>query len=228
MNAQNTIPLSPLSPTEAFVRPIVDEEGYRAVGPLAIAAALFTLLSPFICFDPLLGLIPCLGIYLSIRAIGRIKAEPDHFTGLGIARFALAFSVALLVGGLGAHAYIYNTEVPEGFDRITFENLSPDPSVVGQAYPPKIEQLNGKKVFIKGYMKPGFASSQIRDFLLVRDMGECCFGTTNPIITDRIKIHLTNPEGIDYGLGVKAWGVFRFDPKRQPGVYYYLDDAEAR
>ena len=230
INAENTIPLSALSrsDSDAYSPETDDLDHYRAVSPIAIAAMLFSLLSPFILFDPMLGLIPFLGIYLSIRALGRINADPEHLMGIGLARFALAFSIVFLVGGLADHAYIYHTEVPEGYERITFENLTPDSNVTGQLYPPNVERLNGKKVFIKGYMKPGVAQDHIQDFLLVRDMGECCFGTSKPIITDRVKIHLTNVEGIDYGLSVKAWGVFRFDPTRQPGVYYYLDEAEAR
>jgi hypothetical protein len=191
---------------------------------------LFGLLSPFVWFDPILAIVPLCGIYLAFRATGRIKADPTHLTGLGPARIGLALSVICLFGGLGTHAYIYKTEVPPGFDRITFDTLSPDPNVVGQAFPPKIGDLNGKKVFIKGYMKPGPTNNGITNFLLVRDRGECCFGKTKPITTDRIHVRLdeTNTQGIDYSLDVKAWGTFRFDPTRAPGVYYYLDLAEAR
>lgn len=40
----------------------------------------------------------------------------------------------------------------------------------------KIEKLAGKKIKIRGYMLPSFQQKGIRQFVLVRDNMECCFG----------------------------------------------------
>ena len=42
---------------------------------------------------------------------------------------------------------------------------------------PKAIELTGKPIFIKGYMHPGVASmGKVNHFILVPDMGTCCFG----------------------------------------------------
>jgi hypothetical protein len=51
--------------------------------------------------------------------------------------------------------------------------------------PPDIAALDGKKVFIKGYMRPGSSNNgytdNISSFLLVRDSGNCCFGDLSTV-----------------------------------------------
>lgn len=40
----------------------------------------------------------------------------------------------------------------------------------------KIEALNEQKVILRGYMNPSFHQSGIKEFVLLRDNQECCFG----------------------------------------------------
>jgi hypothetical protein len=87
-------------------------------------------------------------------------------------------------------------------------------------------------VLIKGYMYPGKQTQGIRQFLLVRDQGDCCFGG-NPKITDRVLVQLAVPAGIDFTPRmVKIAGRFQVRPAGAPeiggGVLYHLEDARLR
>lgn len=41
---------------------------------------------------------------------------------------------------------------------------------------PAIEALDGKRISIQGYMLPSFQEDGIKNFVLVRDNKECCYG----------------------------------------------------
>ena len=53
----------------------------------------------------------------------------------------------------------------------------------GQVVPPEIAALDGKRVFIKGYIRPDSitVSKGINRFLLVRDNNQCCFGSLSDV-----------------------------------------------
>ena len=71
--------------------------------------------------------------------------------------------------------------------------MQPDADTPNQIVPPSAQELNGKKVFIKGYVyQPsgrGGQMSGLKEFVLVRDKGQCCFGG-NPKLTDMILVKL--------------------------------------
>jgi hypothetical protein len=95
--------------------------------------------------------------------------------------------------------------------------------------PPSALELEGKHVFIKGYLYPGREKDGIKQFLLVRDQGDCCFGG-NPKITDRIQVTLAGPLRVSYQTRLfKVGGKFHVAPMDQAtggakgGVFYHLD-----
>ena len=130
-------------------------------------------------------------------------------------------------------SYIYATEVPEGFERIDYSVLQPLPDEPPDRVPPDAKSLDGKKVFIKGYVYPGQRQYGITQFLLVRDQGSCCFGG-NPKVTDRVLVQLSDPEGLAFSSKLfKLAGTFHVtDPRDAPDakgvVFYHLEDAELR
>jgi hypothetical protein len=67
-----------------------------------------------------------------------------------------------------------------GMREITFDTLKFDiekgERFVRSMLAPSIEQLDGQRVRIRGYMLPSFQQSGIKQFVLVRDNLECCFG----------------------------------------------------
>jgi hypothetical protein len=62
---------------------------------------------------------------------------------------------------------------------------------------PQIEELFGRTVRIRGYILPTFQQSGIRNFVLVRDNMECCFGP-GAAIYDCIVVDMTAGQSVDY------------------------------
>lgn len=78
----------------------------------------------------------------------------------------------------------FATEGPDGAVRITFDDLDllkhlkmdPVTAACVEKMPDWLKRLSGRKVRVRGYMKPGTQLSAIPQFLLVRSTDLCCFG----------------------------------------------------
>jgi hypothetical protein len=210
-----------------------DAEGdYRAISGVAIAAAALGLASPLAFFDWWLAVVPVLGIVLGSVALRDIARRPTALTGRPLALAAMLVSAVALGGGLVRLATIYAAELPEGFERLSYAALQPLPGDPADAVPETARAADGRNVLLKGYMFPGAQVSGIRQFLLVRDQGDCCFGG-NPKITDRVLVTLAEPAGVAFTPRlVKIAGRFSVRPAGAPeiggGVLYHLEDARAR
>ena len=69
------------------------------------------------------------------------------------------------------------------------------------------EELDGKRIFIKGYVHPSVASmGRIKKFILVPDMGTCCFGGQPKRLTDMIEVTLIHSKGIRYSTRKRKLG----------------------
>lgn len=176
-----------VQPVADHPSPASDALEYRALYSGALLSALFGLVSLFMLAVTdflevaiLVGVIPALGIGLSLFSLRKIRTNSDIYTGRPLAFVGLIMSTVLLVGGVGRAAYIHATEVPDGYERISFLTLKPDQKdeVAGRPVPKQIIDLVGKPVFIKGYIRPGsiVPKNGSDEFLLVRDNNQCCFG----------------------------------------------------
>jgi hypothetical protein len=205
-----------------------DYERYRSLSTAAVAGLIVGLLGWLAILDWVLVFIPALGVVLCAFAWRKVARHRDELTGDGLARAGFVLSLVFLIAGPGWLTYEYVTEVPEGYRRIGYAELQPDPAEVGQVVPPWAMQLEGKQVFIKGYVYPGREKDGIRQFLLCRDQGDCCFGG-NPKITERIEVTLVDPLRLTYEPRIhKVGGVFHVEPQSTAaggavgGVLYHL------
>jgi hypothetical protein len=223
----------------AQAEPAVDDRRpfeYRALSSAAVSSLVIGVLSSLALLDWwALGVIPIVGMALGAYAVGQVRRRADELTGAALAKAGIALSIVFLIAGWAKLAYVYATEVPEGYTRIGFEQLQPDDEYAATALPPKgAQELDGQKVFIKGYMYPGSKREGIRQFLLVRHAGDCCFGG-NPKLTDRIQIALDDAQGIRYTTWqVKLAGVLRIRSGAKAidatagGILYHLEQAQVR
>ena len=104
--------------------------------------------------------------------------------------------------------------------------------VYGELVPKSALDLEGKKVYIKGFVLAGSKLDGISEFMLVRDAGTCCFGG-NPKTTDKIAVSVATPGGMVYMKQMaRVSGVFRVAPVKGPSgeilAFYHLDHAELR
>ena len=198
---------------------------YRALSSGAVASlvlgilSVLTLLAAPTSIEACLWVcpIPLTGLFVGLHALSTIRRTPDELTGWHLAIAGTALSSVFLVSGMTWAMYIYATEVPEGYARISFTLMQPDDreSRNGVVVPEDILQHNDGRVFIKGYMRPSSQSFQLDEFLLVRDNNECCFGAMDKVkYYDRIHVRLVAPRRLDYRSGiVRVGGILHIAPK---------------
>ena len=222
------------SPPSVAVRDAVPEgaDEYRALAGVAIAAAALALLSPLAFIDWWLAVVPILGMVLGSVALRDIARRPTTLTGRPLAIAAMLISAVALGGGLCRLALVYAAELPAGFERLSYAELQPLPGDPADAVPETARAADGRDVLLKGYMYPGKQTQGIRQFLLVRDQGDCCFGG-NPKITDRVLVQLAETGGVEFTPRmVKIAGRFHVRPAGAPeiggGVLYHIEDARRR
>lgn len=205
-----------------------DDSIYKAVSRAAIASLVLGVLATLsLLFVPLI-LFPLVGLILGIVGLKNIRAFPGELTGKTIACLAIAMNAIFLIGSPALHTYTYLTEVPDGYIRSSFGELKSD--AYGYDYPPPSAlELNGKNVFLKGYIHPtSIVSGAAQKFILVPDLGTCCFGG-QPKLTHMIEVTLSGDNFARYAQRqVKVAGTLHVDTQLKPiadlqGVYYQMD-----
>lgn len=186
----------------------VGEDSYQSVCKPALLSFLVAFFSLGALLFNSLIVLPIIGLILFFFALRSFRRYPREMVGRKLMWIGGAANFILLVSSVGWHTYCYNTEVPPNYERILYSFLKPEK---GSKTPWSLraEDLDGKRVFIKGYVRPGLKKKGLKDFILVGDWGECCFGG-NPKINEIITVSFTNDLRIDYSLWQRhIGGVFR-------------------
>jgi len=215
--------------TLEFDAPSTSEETlqYRALHTGAIVGLVLGLLSAFMLIAAATSLesslkvapIPILGIVVSFVALSKIRRDAEYYTGAPIALAGLVLSCFFLIAGVGYGGYVYTTEVPDGYLRIAFSGMKPTELQERSRtlVPPDIAALDGKKVFIKGYIRPDSItlSRGIKEFLLVRDNNQCCFGDLSKInYYDQMQVNMVGSHTVDYSQGIfRIGGILKVEPR---------------
>jgi hypothetical protein len=211
-----------MSSAEAFTTAAVDDQAdieYRSLSAAAIASVVFGLLSLLVVvagrssFESALAAspLPLIGAALGIVALRSINAAPDARSGRAAAIAGIALSMVFLAAGLAYAGYVHATEVPDGYIRTSFAEFKPDEHDIrgNRPVPPEVAALDGKKVFIKGYFRPDSSrfTSNVREFLLVRDNNQCCFGDMNTVqFFDQVAVATVDGVTVDYSPGLFRMG----------------------
>ena len=177
-----------------------DDFPYRAISRgsiVSVTCLVIAALGLVPTFMPLLA-VAVVGIVAAALALRTISRFPREYSGKGLASFGLIACTLLLLGGIAQHTYIYFTEVPEGYRRVAFYMLQADEDAADLPTPTAIE-LDGEAIFLKGYIHPTSGSGMLRNFILVGDLGTCCFGG-DPRSSDMIEVTLPGGEAVRAGL----------------------------
>lgn len=193
--------------------PEFEQFSYKPVPPLVPLTLLLGVVSALSLLS-VIGLVLALGgIVLGTVCLLKLRNSMGGLGGWKLTWTGFALSWLFLLTGTGWHSYLYATEVPEGYERISFgADISRKGFIVesGQVKPhPDLRALDGKKVFLKGYMYPTRQTEGIQSFVLVKDSGDCCFGG-QPKITDMVEVVMQDGKTVDdCRLLVSVAGVFR-------------------
>jgi hypothetical protein len=205
-----------------------DYATYRALSMAAVVALLLGIISLASLLFAKLLFIPLVGLGFAVYALRTLNRHRDELSGKGLARAGFILCLLSFLGGTTIAATVYATEVPEGYKRISFLDLQPDPRRPDLPISPKALELDGQRIFVKGYIYPSDRASQLKRFVLVPDMGTCCFGG-QPALTDMIEVTLKDPLRARFSYQRrKLGGVLSVDKSLKEvsgltGVYYQLD-----
>lgn len=214
-------PSDPQDMREAYVP-------YRALSRTAVASVIIGLLGLSALTAVPLLVLPVLGLVLGVWGLRTIRRYPIEFSGRGVAIVGIAGNALLLLGASTLHTVIYMTEVPEGATRISFRELQPTRETPNLPVSPRALELDGQRVFVKGYVYPDGQQGNIRRFVMVSDLGSCCFGG-QPKLTHMIEVTLRDPHRTYYSTRKRSLaGTLRVDSNLKPvsglgGVYFQLD-----
>jgi hypothetical protein len=200
---------------------------YRSVSRAAIASLVLGVLG--LASFPVLFLIilPMMGVVFAILAFAAFRRFPDEMLGKPLAVVGLMLCGATCLLAPTYHVYVYMTEVPEGYERTDFSSLK---SGLGQPdLPPAAAmELDGKKIFIKGYIHPTSMDTMLaKRFVLVPDLGTCCFGGQPPL-THMIEVSLSGDQRARKSYRKQRLaGTLSVNPDLKPiegltGVFYQL------
>jgi hypothetical protein len=184
--------IEPAKTGGGWVAPAQEFE-YRPVPALVSVAGAFAFFSLTAFILDWLLLVPVVGIMLAAIALGQIRRSSGAYGGEKLAWVLVAVMAVQLASAAGLHAYAFATEVPDGFQRVSFPNDISQyelKTVDGRLQIPEpVQVLDGQPVFLKGYMYPKRETEGLTQFVLCKDMGQCCFGG-NPKPTDMIVIKM--------------------------------------
>jgi hypothetical protein len=104
-----------------------------------------------------------------------------------------------------------NQTIEATFDDVKFEMEKTDP-FKRSLLTPKIEDLFGQRIRIRGYMYPTLKRKGLTAFVLVRDNLECCFGPGAALFDCmRVQMHPDKTAVYTAVRPITVEGVFKFD-----------------
>ena len=214
---------APVGSLFSDVRPTLADEprtfDYRPV-PMSAPVALFFGIAGLLSFLTVVGIpVALIGLSLGAWSLLKIRRSAGEYSGTWVSASALVLSAVSFVGGVVTQSVAYATEVPEGHARL---NFTQDISRKGLVFesgritaPPDVAALDGKKVFLKGYMFPMQQSEGLTSFVFCRDSGDCCFGGS-PKTEDMIIVKMDGDLTTDFYTGlVSVAGTFQL--RREQG-----------
>jgi len=205
------------------------ETHFHSLNKPAVISLGFGLLSLLALFIPPMVFFSLVAIACALIGFSSLRRFPDEFVGVKSAWSGLLLGIFSLIGCIAYQSYIYATEVPEGYQRISFRTLKDDPRTQ-RPWSEDAEELDGKKVFVRCYTRPGAQRENLTKFIAVGNFGDCCFGGTEKL-TDVIGVRILTGETVDYSLRLRrVGGVFRLNraaaltgDSEVPQVYYQIE-----
>jgi len=212
-----------VDPEEQPIEYEEEQQQYRVLSTLAIASLVCAVLSFLTSLHWCLAILPVLGIVLGFLAARRISRAPKELTGRRLAQAGMILSVVFGVLGFGWQTYLRFAEVPAGYEPISYATLQPNPDVPGELIPPAAARLDGKRVFIKGYIDRSRQISS-KQFVLCHKLPHCSTCAAFNKASEMIYVELLGElEAQDTNQQIRVGGVLHVvESTNYGGVPYHL------
>lgn len=117
------------------------------------------------------------------------------------------------------------------FDEIKLDMKKEDPFDLSKLTD-KVKNLDGKPIRIRGFILPGYQQSGIKQFILVRDNMECCFGP-GALLHDCVLVEMIAPATTSFTTRpISVEGIFSVREVKGPDgkhlAIYHLDGTEVQ
>ena len=197
---------------------------YRALCPTAVASVVLGGLSILTVFSWYLAVLPLVGIGLGWKALQRIRETAERVDRPGGGPAGHRSFRRLLDVGYGWLIFARVSEIPYGYQRVSYDTLQPNPDIPTELIPQSALDMQDKRIYIKGFMQPRRQQTRIKEFILVPVNGECPFCTPNPKRTEMIRVVLQGDlEAIYTTHQIGVGGRFQVDPADPSGIPYALE-----
>jgi hypothetical protein len=217
----------PILRDETLPEEIVAYKPYSPAAMAALAVGVAAVIAAIAVYDVGWGFlaVPVAAILLALKGVRSVRRY--DMIGKTAAKAGIVLSVLAIIGGTSLYIYQLKTLVPPGYQVITYDPLQ---GGIGGMIPEQVKALDGKKVYINGYMYPTNQARNLTRFVLCRDNGTCCFGG-QPKIQDMVEVktrpgYMVNHTSSLRGIG----GTFRARVEKDPGglgqIIYHIEDAD--
>jgi hypothetical protein len=203
--------------------PLPPATRYRALNPLAVTSTVLGALSIVTALHWGLAVVPLAGIIVGWIARRQIRRAPEEWIGARLVQVGIWLSVAMWLFGYGWLISARSSEVPYGYQRITYGMLQPDPLKPTEPIPQSAIDMDDRKVYMQGYMQSRRTLTGIKEFILCPTNADCPFCTPSPRPTEKVKVILEGDLEATYTthpIGVA--GRFRIDRNDTGGTPYEL------
>jgi hypothetical protein len=216
--------------------PVQEDYGYRPVPMTAVVGAVLAFLSISALIAWLAIPVAVIATVVCLIAVVQIARSRGEFAGMWLAGLGLATSLVMAVGGVLLTMHRYKTEIPPGYERVSFARdiaakgigMAEENGKRGIVLPEEVRALEGKKIYLKGYMYPQGRPNFLTTFVLCKDNAECCFGG-QPALTDMIGVTMSGKQTTDFTPDlVGVAGTLKFNESYRGGDLepIYLLEAE--
>ena len=192
-----------------------NEFNYRPIPLTAILGFICGLGTSLALLFPVGVVLGLLGLIFGLQATLKIIKFPQDYSGKLLAMSGLMLSALFTFGGISLHAYNYVTEVPDGYERVSFISDIAKKEFVNKKgmmdFHDDVKQLDNKDIFLKGYMYPTRQTEGLTNFILCKDNGQCCFGG-KPKLTDMILVQMKSDPVKFRETMVSVAGTFKLIP----------------
>lgn len=216
--------------------PAESEFNYRPIPMSAMVGAVLAVMSISALLAWLAIPVAVVASLICGAATVSIIRSRGEFAGLWLAAGGLALSVVMAVAGVFLTIHRYKTEIPLGYERVSFaQDISArgigqgeQNGRMGFLIPPEVRALEGKQIYLKGFIYPTGRVYELTQFVLCKDNAQCCFGG-EPALQDMIGVTINNNGTTTYSDSLTGVaGKLRLNPNYHGGKLepIYLLEAD--
>ena len=194
---------------------------YRKVSTKAVLSLVLGIASIVTFLGVWWLLVPIGALLIGWLALDQIHQTPRDLSGIQLAKAGII--CACLLGGAGATSHLVKaiSRVPWGYQEVTYQDLQPENK---QLYSSQAEKLNGKKVYIEGYISPSRQTTNLKKFFICPVVSHCKACIPDPKPTEMIEVKLTGDMSANYTIHVvHVGGWLIVDPANPAGTPYTIE-----